>query len=278
MALITLTTDFGHKDYFVSAVKGAIYNLLPDVNLVDISHEILPFNVKETAYILKNTYKNFPENTIHIIGVDAEKTPERNHLALYLDGQYFICADNGIMSLIATEIKPSKIVEINIHNRLKTNFPILDVFINVACHIARGGNLDVIGKPINDIFQIKELAPKIVSQQKIIGHVLYIDHYGNAISNISKTLLNEIAKGRAFKIYAGSYTFNKVLDTYSNIEDFKIDKEKRYNMQGEKLALFNAGNYLEIAIYKSNTQTVGGASTLLGLGLGSIVSIEFLEE
>ena len=277
MAFITLTTDFGRKDHFVSAVKGAIYTLLPEANIVDISHEISPFNITETAYILKNAYKSFPKGTIHIIGVDSEMTPENKHIALLLDGHYFVCPDNGIMSMIASEINPTKVVEINIHDRIETSFSVLDVFVNVACHIARGGTLEVIGKPLPEITKMVELQPQIVSETKIIGSVIYIDNYGNVISNITKELFNQVGKGRKFTLSAGRYNFKKVLSKYSDIVDFNLPVNER-NSAGNKLALFNSGSYLEIAIYKSNLQTVGGASSLLGLDYRSSVSIEFEKE
>ncbi len=274
MALITLTTDFGRKDHFVSAVKGAIYSLLPETSIVDISHEISPFNITETAYILKNAYKSFPKGTIHIVGVDSEMTLENKHIALLLNDQYFICPDNGIMCLIASEIHPAKIVEINIHDRVETSFSVLDVFVNVACHIARGGTLEVIGKPLSEITKMVELQPQVISETKLIGSVIYIDNYGNVITNITQELFNKIGKGRKFTISAGRYTFKKVLNKYSDIVNFELPVSER-NSAGSKLALFNSGNYLEIAIYKSNLQTVGGASSLLGLGYRSTISIEF---
>jgi len=274
MALITLTTDFGRKDHFTSAVKGAIYNLLPDTNIVDISHEISPFNITETAYILKNAYKSFPKGSIHIVGVDSEMTPENKHIALELDGHYFICSNNGIMSLIALEVKPKKIVEINIHDRVETSFSVLDVFVNVACHIARGGTLEVIGRPLQEIKKTVELQPQITSETKIIGSVIYIDNYGNVITNITKDLFNKVGKGRTFTISIGRITFKKVLNKYSDIVNFDLPAEER-NEAGNKMALFNSGNFLEIAIYKSDLQTVGGASSLLGLDYRSSISIEF---
>ncbi|MDB4297527.1 SAM-dependent chlorinase/fluorinase [Flavobacteriaceae bacterium] len=273
MAIITLTTDFGTKDHFVSAVKGAIYSLLPDATIVDISHEVSPFNITETSYILKNAYKNFPKGTIHIVGVDSEMTPENKHIAVQLGDQYFVCPDNGIMSLIAAEINPTKIVEINIHDRIETSFSVLDVFVNVACHIARGGTLEVIGRGLQEIKKITELQPQS-SDTKIIGSVIYIDNYGNVVTNITQELFQHIGKGRKFVIAAGRYTFKKVNLKYSDIVDFNLPANER-NSDGTKMALFNSGKYLELAIYKSNLKTVGGASTLLGLDYRSTISIEF---
>src|SRR5690606_27239958 len=131
--------------------SGAIYSEMEDATIVDISHLISPFHLHEAAYIIKNAYKSFPKGTIHIIGVDSELNPENKHIAIYLDEHYFICADNGIISMLLAEIRPEKMVEINIHDRIISNFPVLDVFVKVAGHIARGGTLEVIGKPISDI-------------------------------------------------------------------------------------------------------------------------------
>ena len=276
MAVITLTTDFGHKDYFVSAVKGAIYSLIPDTKIVDISHLISPFNIKEAAYILKNAYKSFPKGSIHIVGVDAEKTPENKHIALLLNDQYFICANNGILSLISQEISPTKIVEINIHDRIDTYFPVLNVFINVACHLARGGTLDVIGKNITEIHETIELQPKVISDNKLIGNIIYVDHYGNVVTNITKDLFLKIGKNRKFKLSVGNYKFDTIHEKYSDIVNFDKPKHKR-NHAGNRLALFNSTDFLEIAIYKSNLETVGGASSLLGLDHRSVLSIEFFD-
>ncbi|CAL2075303.1 SAM-dependent chlorinase/fluorinase [Tenacibaculum sp. 190524A05c] len=274
MALITLTTDFGLKDHFVGAVKGAIYSELPEANIVDITHEITPFNIAETAYILKNAYKSFPKGTIHIVGVDSELSSQNKHIALLLDEHYFICPDNGIISMIASEINPSKIVEINIHNHIESSFPVLDVFVKVASFIARGGKLDVVGKEISTFKKMVEIQPK-VNQEKtiIVGGVIYIDNYGNVISNISKKMFVEIGKDRPFKVTARRYTFDKIHNQYNEIVNFESSDIRQFD--GKKLALFNSANYLEIAIYRSNLKTVGGASTLLGLDYRDRITIEF---
>jgi len=275
MSLITLTTDFGIKDHFVGAVKGAIYSELPDVTIVDISHLISPFNISETAYILKNAYKSFPEGSIHIIGVDSELNKDMNHIALKLDNHYFICPNNGVISMIASEFRPEKIVEINIHDRVESSFPVLDVFVKVACHIKRGGTLEVIGKEIEDYKIITDIQPIISSNNdKITGSVIYIDNYGNVITNISQKLFNEIRQGREFELMAGRYPFNKIHEKYSDIVDFSIPKdERRYD--GNRLAIFNSAGFIEISIYRSNLNTVGGASSLLNLNYRDQLTITF---
>lgn len=275
MPIITLTTDFGTKDYFVGAVKGAIYSELNTAIVIDISHEIDAFNIAETAYVVNNSYKSFPDGTIHIIGVDSEFNAENKHIALLLDKHYFICADNGVIAMIATKIKPEKIVEINIHNKFSSSFPVLDIFVKVACHIARGGKLEVIGKPITNFKTAVELSP-IVNRERteIKGNVIYIDHYGNLITNITKSLITKIGCDRPFEIKARNYNFTKIYNRYSDVVNFAIPIERR-NDDGEKLALFNSAGFLEIATYRSNLNSVGGAASLLGMKYRDNINVNF---
>lgn len=275
MSIITLTTDFGVKDHFVAAVKGAIYTELPQATIVDISHDISPFHITEAAYIIQNAYKSFPKGSIHIVGIDSELTPENKHIAVKLDEHYFICANNGLISMIASEIRPEKMVEINIHDKINTNFPVLDVFVAVACHIARGGTLEVVGKVTEEIRMIKGITPIVnVGDKQIVGNVIYIDNYGNLITNITRKLFEDVGKGRAFTINARSAVFKDIYDRYSDAINFSIEKSKREE-DGKKLAIFNSSGYLELAIYKSNPKTVGGAASLFGLNYRDTVSITF---
>ena len=277
MAIITLTTDFGEKDHFAGAIKGAIYSELPEVKIVDVSHSVSPFNISEAAYIILNAYSSFPKGTIHIIGIDSELNPENKHIAVSLDDHYFICANNGIMSMICAEIAPEKIVEINIHDKIETNFPVLDVFVKVACHIARGGTLEVIGKVINTIKPIKNLNPFVNDDKnQIIGSVIYIDNYGNVVTNIKKKFFEEVQKTREYEISARNHKFKKIYSKYSDIVNFEIEESKR-NDEGKGLVVFNSSGYLEIAVYKSNCSTVGSASTLMGLKTMDTVTVNFLK-
>jgi len=242
MPLITLTTDFGTKDHFVGAIKGAIYNELDDAKIIDISHQL---------------------------------SEENKHIALLLDDHYFVCPDNGVISMIASDIKPEKIVEITIHDRLISSFNVLDVFVKVACHIARGGTLEVIGKSIHKYIQITEVQPLINdAKTQIVGSIIYIDNYGNVISNISKKLFQDIGKGRNFEVIARNYIFPKIQQQYNEIVNFKVDEENRQD-DGKRLAIFNSANFLEIAVYRSNLKTVGGASSLLGLDYRDTITVRF---
>tara|TARA_Y100000768_G_C23875721_1_gene632668 strand:+ start:213 stop:1043 length:831 start_codon:yes stop_codon:yes gene_type:complete len=275
MAIVTLTTDFGHKDYSVSVIKAALIQKITKVKIIDISHQISPYNLSETAYILKNAFRSFPEGTIHIIGVESEWTPENIHLVMEFEGHYFIGADNGILSLIKEDFKAKKIVKVNIHQNVVTAFPVLDVFIHVAAHIARRGSLEVIGKPISKIKELTNINP-VINQERnqILGTVIYIDNYGNLITNIKKILFNEIGKSRSFTIFARSVKFKKIYKSYSEAIDFTIPKGKREE-DGKKIALFNKAEHLELAVYKSNPLTIGGAGSLFGLSYRDPVTVQF---
>ncbi|MCL6266205.1 SAM hydrolase/SAM-dependent halogenase family protein [Flagellimonas myxillae] len=276
MAIITLTTDFGHKDHFVGAIKGTILNNLPDVDIVDISHAISPFNIQECAYVLKNAYRSFPPGTVHIVGVDSELSPENQHIVVQVEDQYIISANNGVISLITSESNPEKVMEIDIPNINPSSFPVLNVFVEVACHIARGGKLEVIGKPFSDLKELREFEPRITNEGKsIVGNVIYIDNYGNVITNIQRSLFEAYRNGRDFEVIARTNKIKAIHNSYNGIINFQLDRGQRKG-PGDALALFNSAGYVELAIYKSDLKTVGGASSLLGLGYRDTVTINFL--
>ncbi|THV57237.1 hypothetical protein EZV76_15280 [Flagellimonas alvinocaridis] len=276
MAIITLTTDFGYKDHFVGAVKGTILSSLSEVNIVDISHAISPFNIQECAYILKNAYRSFPEGTVHIVGVDSELSPENEHIVVQVDGHYFVSANSGVISLITSEITPEKVVEIHLPNTNSGSFPVLNVFVQAACHIARGGKLEVIGKPFDSLKELKEFEPRVSNDGKTIsGNVIYIDNYGNVVTNIQKSVFEAYRNGRDFELTARTTTIKKIENSYNGIINFNLERNQRKG-PGDALALFNSAGYIELAIYKSDLNSVGGASSLLGLNYRDTVTINFL--
>ena len=271
MSIITLTTDFGLKDHFVGALKGKIISEYPQAHIIDISHHIDLFNVSEASYVIGAAYSSFPKGTIHIIGVDCELNSENRHIAMQWNDHYFICADNGILSILTQKFVPKKIVEINIHVRLPEGATDMDVFVTVACHIARGGLLNVIGREITEIKNVSELQPVVASDKASIkGYVVYIDHFGNCVTNISEKLVRDTAKGREFEITFSAKRIKAVKSRYSDFAPYPL---KDY--EGEKLAIFNEAGLLEIAIYRSNPLTVGTAKTLLGLKYRDVVNVVF---
>lgn len=273
MSIITLTTDFGLKDPWVGAVKGQILTELPHAVIVDISHEVSPFDIGEAAFILKNAYKNFPKGSIHIIGVDTLINPYKKPIAVSIDEHFFICSDNGILSLIAQDINPQEVVEINItQTHQDTVFPTLDIFAPVACHLARGGALSMVGNKVKEIRELSLLKPVVKEGRVIIGTVIYIDNYGNSITNISRKLFDQIGKKRTTNIRFRNHEFTVV---YKNYDQFVKNFEDLSGSVGKGLALFGSSNYLEIAVYRSNPESSGSASTLYGLCKGSEITVEF---
>ncbi|MCK5908219.1 MAG: SAM-dependent chlorinase/fluorinase [Flavobacteriales bacterium] len=273
MAIITLTSDFGLKDHHVASMKGAILSELVDANIVDLSHNISPFNLIETAYIVKNAIKNFPKETIHIIAVDAEYSIKNKLIVAKIDEQYFVTADNGILSFIISGTSKNEIFEINI-NEETDNYSI-KTLIKTACHIARGGTMSVIGKPFVDIKEQKSAKPSITEDgKKVIGAVIYVDNYGNVITNITRDFFT-LAKGnsKSFEIIARNNKWKTIFNKYNEIENFETNDTEIKD--GQKLALFNSSGFLELAIYRSSLKTVGGASTLFGLKYHDTITINF---
>lgn len=281
MSIITLTTDFGLKDHFVGALKGKILTEYPDAKIIDISHHIDPFNTSEASYMIGASYMSFPKGTVHLIGVDPELNKENRHIAMQWNDHFFICADNGILGMLTQKIVPQKIAAINIHDRLPAESTDLDVFVKVACHIAKGGLLNVIGKEINEIKQPTQIQPVVAANRNSIkGYVIYIDHLGNVVTNITKKIFAEVAKGRPYEIMLNEkgkpgdrINIKKIQNRYSDIAASTSYPIKNY--EGTKLAIFNEAGYLEIALFRSNPYTVGTASSLLGIGYRDVITINF---
>jgi hypothetical protein len=274
MSIITLTTDYGLKDHFVGALKGKIISEYSEVQIIDISHEIDPFNTAEASYIISAAYSSFPKGTVHIIGVDMESNKENQHIVMQWNDHYFIAADNGILSMLSQKIVPQKIVVITIHDRLLTGSADLDVFVKVACHLARGGLMNIIGREINTLKQVTSFqAIAAEDGNSLKGNVIYIDHFGNLVTNITKEYFIQIAKGRPYEIELKTKNIKTILPNYSAIATSEKYPIKSY--EGEKLAVFNEAGFLEIAVFRSNPSTVGSASSLLGLNHKSIITILF---
>lgn len=274
MSIITLTTDFGYKDYFVGALKGKILSELKEATLIDISHSIDLFNTLEASYCIEAAYSSFPKGTIHIIGVDSERVADTQHIALQWDDHFFICADNGILNTLLQKKVAQKMVAINIHERLQSNASDMDVFVAVACHIARGGLLNVIGKDISELKPINAVNSSVSDDLKTLkGQIIYIDSFGNCVTNISQKQFVEVARNRKFEIQIKNKKLTRIHKNYS---DFPVAANKQLkDFEGDFLALFNENGFMEIAIYKSNPKTVGAASTLLGIKFRDTITIEF---
>lgn len=259
MAIITLTTDLGDKDIYQAALKGSILKLLPSVNIVDITNSVAAYNIQQAAFILKNSFYYFPDATVHLIGIDTVFNDETKYLAIKYKNHFFVGADNGIFSLMFDN-DPEEMVELNILQDLKfLHFPLADIFVKAACHLAQGGKLNEIGIAVTGISKKMNLQPAI-EKNLIKGVVIYIDSFQNVITNITKEFFNTVQQNRRFVL---SFKRNETISHLS----------WHYNEvpEGEKLCLFGISDHLEIAINKGN------ASGLLGLNLGDSIIIDFLD-
>lgn len=256
MAIITLTTDFGLKDHYVGALKGSILKQLSDVVIIDISHQIEKYNIQDAAYILKEAYADFPLGTIHVIGLLTELNTNTGYVAVEANGHFFIGADNGIFSLLFDEM-PTKIIEILIPEKGSWSFPARDVFAKAACLLASGQAIETLGNKKLDL--ISRIPFRAASMgDNIKGSVVYVDSYGNAITNISRSLFESIGKNRVFIIeLARSYSIERISEQYSEVPE------------GEILALFNGANQIEIAMRNGNV------NTMLNLKLNDSITIRF---
>ena len=256
MPIITLTSDWGQKDHYAGAVKGAILTKMPEATIVDISHQIPPFEIEQAAFVLKNAWRNFPKGTVHIIGVNTEESDKFGHTVVEKDGHFFIGTDNGVFSLLFDQL-PDKIIELTITQESNHfTFSTLHRFVKAAVHLAAGKPVEELGS-VHDKLVEKILLRPVVDEQVIKGHVIYIDRYENVITNITEGLFKEIGKGRKFSIVFRSYSITKLSQSYTDVAP------------GEILALFDSSGILEIAMNQGN------AAGLLGLDYKDMVRIEF---
>ena len=256
MAIITLTSDWGQADYYVAAVKGAIYSMLPGATVVDITHNIEPWDIASAAFIIRNCYQNFPEGTIHIIAVETEESADKPHIALKANGHYFIGTDNDIFSLILGDTPYEAVTIEVIQDSDFFTFTTRDRFVKVAAMIAKGLSFNEIGKPYPKIRECVTFQPTI-DGNSIHGIVTFVDSYENIVTNITKELFDKIRNGRKFEIRIGKYVIEDVCKSYTEVSIPDI------------VALFGTHGFLEIAINH------GKAASLLGLSRDSSVDIIF---
>ena len=261
MHIITITSDWNENDYYVASLKGKILSACPGIQILDINHNIKPFNTSQAAFVVRNSYPNFPDHTIHILAVNTEPEQERGLLlAARISDQFFLCADNGILGLLGGP-EPDLVVKLNqTESQQATSFIAMTVFAEAACALAGGKSLEELGIRVDQYNKQVPLRATI-ENNTITGSVIYIDSFANAITNISRELFERIGHGKKFKIFVQSkhYIIDKINNRYSETSP------------GDLLAIFNSLGLLEIAIRNGN------AANLLKLDTNSTVRVEFKE-
>lgn len=246
MPILTLSSDIGQHDFLTGAVKGQLLQAGDIFSLVDISHQISPFNYPQAAYVCRNAIKNFPAGTCHLILVNLfDEKPEHMLLAEH-NGQYIGCGDNGLLTMILEEI-PQKVVALALDkNQRKNTLYCTNVFAKAFNDIVAGKSLDQIGDSTVSI-QVKNPLRPMLGANWMEGQIIFIDNFENVIVNITREDFEEQRKGRSFKIvFKRDEVIEKICDTYADAQE------------GEKLALFNSADYLEIAINKGNAAGLFG--------------------
>lgn len=254
MAIITLLTDFGEKDYYVGLFKGDLYTANPSSKIVDISHSIPPYDIVTAAFFLKNVYAHFPKGTIHIARVNEQGIKSQKILAAKYRNYFFIAPDNGLLTMVFDE-KPDLIVEVDMKQaKLDT---IEEYYCRVVKEISFNHNIGSIGIATSNYVQKHALLP-IIQENSIVGNIMYIDNFGNAISNIKKIEIQRFSKYNQLQVfYRRDDSIDRIVENY-------MDVPRTYS-----LARFNSLGYLELCVHGDS------ASNLLGLSIGDNIQVVF---
>ena len=213
--IITITSDWGIKDYYLAVAKGQLLSCCPDVVLVDISHSIQPFNISEAAFVLKNSFSHFPKNSWHVIEVSTNMPSDAPYLIVKYQDHFFVGRDDGIFSLIFENHDPNEIFEIN--DPPDTLFPMRDIYIPVLMQLFQGIDIRKISHPVSSIRKKIPFMPTITGNV-INGQIVYVDNYENIFTNIHRSIFDKARqKASHFTLYIGS--------GYSRYEGLKISND-----------------------------------------------------
>ena len=246
MPLLTLSSDIGNQDYLVGAVKAKLLQTNPEFTFIDISHSVPPFNYPQAAYICRSAFANFPDFTYHLILINLFETKPDHLLLAFHNNQYFLCADNGLLSMIL-ETKPDLVIGIPLDKSvIRNTLHCADIMGQTVNRLVQGESIQTIGIPDISYIEKNALRP-LLGQTWIEGQIIFIDNFENVIVNITREQFEEQRKGRSFKII---FKRDEVID--------RISESYADAYEGEKLALFNSAGYLEIAINKGNAAGLFG--------------------
>ncbi|WP_400191719.1 S-adenosyl-l-methionine hydroxide adenosyltransferase family protein [Hymenobacter sp. B81] len=254
MGLITFLSDFGYRDHYVAAVKARLLGLVPAVPVLDLTHAIEPYNVPHAVHVLGAVFADFPAGTVHLIGVDDHGGARRGWVAASWRGHYFVAADNGILTLL-TDARPDDVVRLPTPAEWPAS-PTRDVLAPAAAHLAQGHSLTDLG-PLGT-----ELNPLVNRQlrlqdHRITGHVVHVDHYGNLVTNITRTAIEAVGHGRACTVHFARESVRGFAPHFQAVDP------------GDVACVYNGQGALCIGVNQ------GHASELLGLHFDSQVDVRF---
>ena len=256
--IITLTTDFGTNDHLVGTMKGVILKINPDVTIVDITHNVAPYDLLDGALAIGAAYSYFPAKTIHVVVVDPGVGTERRPLLVSAQSQYFVAPDNGVLSTIYEREKESLLVRhANVEHYylqpMSRTFHGRDVFAPVAAWLAKGWQSGSMGDEITDFKRFAMPRPK-ATNGVAKGVVLRVDTYGNLVTNFrSEDLPASAQNGGPVSLQVGTHAVSRMVDTFAS------------GKNGEAIAYLGSSGFVEIAVNKGN------AAKTLGIGRGTPV-------
>jgi S-adenosylmethionine hydrolase len=259
MKIVTLTTDYGCRDYYAGALKSKLLQVSDHIHIVDITHEIDAYHLGSAAFQVSNAYPFFPNDTLHFIDVSFSIHEESPYILMRYASQFFVSCDNGIFSLILDGNQPEYIRRIYSFDIIKhASFPALDVFPAVLNTLDKGLDLDTISEPFNQLQRSDSLKP-IIYDKMIRASVLHIDKYENIILNIKKDQFEKARRERKF-----------VIQIRRGVETDRIHQTYTEADLRDVVALFNANNFMEISLREGNFAGLNNVS------VGDSVQIDFL--
>ncbi len=268
MTIVTLTSDFGTKDPDLAVVKSDILSQLQDIQLVDITHDLTPFDKEEAVYILKNSLLNFPDGTIHLIAFHSESFINNKPILIKTDKHFFLCNDNGVVPTILEGID-----YVAYYLDLVDFESFMRVHIESLVNIRNDAFPTLFTKKATNLKKLSLPKPILEYEDNIVKtittKVIYVDNYGNAVFNLSKDYFEELAQGRKIITKLRFDEIKGLKKGYNNFVNAKFGV-----FAGQYAARFNAYNHFEVFVNSSNDES-GGANTLLGLKKGESVRIIF---
>ena len=262
--VITLTTDFGTNDHFVGAMKGVIVDIVPDVQIVDISHAVQAFDVLDGALAISQAYSYFPNGTIHMVVVDPGVGTARRPILASSDGYHFVAPDNGVLSMVYAKEERIHVRHITSEHYFRqpvsNTFHARDVFAPVAAYLAKMVDSHKFGDEIEDYVRFAAPRPKAAGENRLRAVVLKVDRFGNLITNVTPEDVPALfAESATFKIAVGSREITDIRKTFAE------------GGPGEVFGILGSMGYLEIVSNRA------AAAQITGAGKGAEVSI-FLGE
>ena len=269
--IITLTTDMGVRDHYVASVKGSILKQIPHAVIVDISHSVKPFDCAEAAFYVRSCFEDFPEGTVHVIGVDSE--PMVNFSGsegsfpsiMEFKGHFFVSNDNGFFGAFLNHEEPDSFYRIDhiLSSKELFKFPTKNLLIPAACKLLNNFAIDSFASPFGS-YKKAFAFTAVIEPNLIKGNVIHIDAFGNLITNIHESLFERYSSEIPYTVYFRNYHIDEISSTYNAVPS------------GEKVAVFNQNGLLEIAINRGANNSNGGAEKLFGVRIGDVIRVEFM--